>query len=163
MVNIQRIDFGDLWIQVRDGDAAGWALFQRHYSKYQYADGRKPRRFVGPGERIVLVTCDGKALFVWRKFRDDSGQTGVNCSVFRNEGDQLSSELILAAETICMLRWPGERMYTYVNTKRVRSSNPGFCFLMAGWKRCGWTKRRNLLILEKVPRENILSKSGRCF
>jgi hypothetical protein len=30
-------------------------------------------------------TGDADALFVWRKFIDDSGQQGVNCAVFRNE------------------------------------------------------------------------------
>lgn len=39
--------------------------------------------------------------------------------------------------------------YTYVNPEKVRSSNPGFCFLVAGWQRCGRT-RSGLLILERV-------------
>jgi hypothetical protein len=31
----------------------------------------------------------------------------------------------------------------------VRSTNPGFCFLVAGWRRCGRTKG-GLLILERA-------------
>ena len=139
------------WIQVRDGNPSAWVLFQRHYSKYHYKDGRNPRRFVGPGERIVLVTQDGLALFVWRKFIDASGQKGVNCSVFRNEGPVLSSRLILAAEKWAQARWPGERLYTYVNARKIKSTNPGYCFLMAGWEKCGITKTRKLIILEKLP------------
>lgn len=147
---IQRISFDtDTWIQVKDGDSSGLVLFNRHYSKYHYADGRRPTRFVGPGERIVLITAAGDALFVWRKFRDASGQTGVNCAVFRNESDMLSSGLILLAECYANNRWPGERLYTFVNARMIKSSNPGYCFKMAGWKVCGETKKRKLLILEK--------------
>ena len=45
-------------------------------------------------------------------------------------------------------RWPGARFYTYVNPRRVRSVNPGFCFKAAGWRLCGITKTRRLLVLE---------------
>lgn len=149
---IQQLPLHDgVWIQVRDGNAAAYSLFQRHYSKYHYADGRKPTRFVGPGERIVLITHDGKAMFVWRKFIDKSGQTGVNCAIFRNEGDLLSSMLILEAEKIAWERWPNHRLYTYVNGRKIKSVNPGFCFKKAGWRLCGETKKRNYLILEKLP------------
>jgi hypothetical protein len=48
-------------------------------------------------------------------------------------------------------RWPAERFYTYVNPRRVRSSNPGFCFIKAGWRRCGVTKTRRLIVLEATP------------
>lgn len=142
--------FQETYVQVRDGNPSAWILFQRHYSRYIYKDGRNPRRFVGPGERIVLITPDGQSLFVWRKFIDQSGQGGVNCSIFRNESDRKSSELILEAEKIAWNRWPGERLYTYVNPKKVRSSNPGCCFMKAGWRKCGTTKKRSLLILEKL-------------
>lgn len=141
----------DIWIRVRDGNLAGLLLHRRHYSKYHYKDGRNPVRFVGPGERIVLVTQDGKALFVWRKFRDASDQFGVNCAVFRNEGDVLSSSLISEAERIAWERWPGERLYTYVNPRKIRSTNPGYCFIKAGWRKCGITQARKLLIFEKLP------------
>lgn len=140
------------WIPVKDGDPRALALFVRHYSAltYQRVGGRRNRLFVGPGEKIVLLTplCD--ALFVWRKFKDESGQRGVNCAAFRNESPYLSSELILEAEEWAWERWPGERLYTYVNAKKVRSSNPGCCFKKAGWRLCGVTRSRGLLILEKV-------------
>jgi hypothetical protein len=61
-------------------------LYDRHYSKYHYADGRRPKLFVGPGEKMVLLTTDHLALFAWRKFRSMDGQQGVNCAIFRNEG-----------------------------------------------------------------------------
>lgn len=138
------------WRESRDGNPVGLSIYRRHYSRYVYRDGRDPALFVGPGEKTVLLSHDDDALFVWRKFIDGSGQQGINCAVFRNESRHLSSELILDAEWWASSRWPGERMYTYVNAARVRSSNPGYCFKRAGWVVCGTTKG-GLLILEKVP------------
>jgi hypothetical protein len=66
-------------------------------------------------------------------------QEGVNCALFRNEGPHTSSDLIRQADAIADFAWPGERHYTYVNPSAVRSTNPGFCFLRAGWRRCGTT------------------------
>jgi hypothetical protein len=139
------------WQPVSGCDA--WALLQyeRHYSCYRYRDGRLRRRFVGPGEYIALVTPDRSALFVWRKFRSMDAQDGVNCAVFRNEGSELSSRLILAAESWAWQRWPHARLYTYINPKVVRSPNPGYCFKCAGWRQCGLTKKRKLVVLEKNP------------
>lgn len=142
--------FSGYWYAIADGDPRGRALYQRHYSARHYRDGRKPALFVGPGEKMVLLTTDGRALFVWRKFIDASGQTGVNCAVFRNESDVLSSTLILEAEQLAWVRWPGERLYTYVNPRAVKSANPGYCYKRAGWRTCGMTKG-GLVILEKLP------------
>lgn len=145
--------FFDLWtwVPILDGDDEARRFFDRHYSRKKYADGREPKLFVGPGEKLVLTTPCRRALFVWRKFISGDGQQGVNCAIFRNEGAGLSSELIEEADAIADHRWPGERHYTYVNPRAVASSNPGYCFLKAGWKRCGITKWNRLLILERLP------------
>lgn len=137
-----------VWWLTKDGDRDCLALYNRHYSRQRYADGRVPTLFIGPGEKVVLRTADGLACFAWRKFKDDSGQTGINCAVFRNETTHRSSELIRQADAIADCLWPHSRHYTYVNAKKVRSTNPGFCFIAAGWRRCGVTKS-GLLILER--------------
>lgn len=150
----KRLDFGDIWQPIRDGTPFARALYERHYSCHVYKDGRRPKKFVGPGEYIALTTADEKCLFVWRKFIDASGQTGVNCAVFRVEGErkEKASEMILAAEQIARKRWPDERFYTYVDEKKIRRKrDPGRCFRRAGWKPCGRTKVNKLLILEKLP------------
>ena len=136
----------DTWVEVRDGDPYGRDLFSRHYSKYHYKDGRKPKLFVGPGEKLVLMTVCGRALFVWRKFI--SSEKGVSCSIFRNESGRKSSELIIRAVAIAHERWPGERLFTYVNPRKIKSVNPGYCFKMAGFRFCGVTKKNKLHILE---------------
>jgi hypothetical protein len=141
-----------VWVQARDADPDARRLYHRHYSRRVYADGRNPKKFVGPGEHIVLLTPECDAVFVWRKFLDDAQpkQLGVNCAIFRNEGPTLASRLILAAELFAHERWPGERLYTYVNADKVRHKrDPGRCFLRAGWRYCGKTKG-GLVILEKL-------------
>jgi hypothetical protein len=137
-----------LWLHVKDGDDRARGLFSRHYSRRHYVDGRKPACFVGPGQKMVLLIDTCEALFVWRKFIDASGQKGINCAVFRNESTYLSSSLILLAEDEAWRRWPGERLYTYVNPRKIISTNPGYCFQKAGWRKCGISKG-GLVILEK--------------
>jgi hypothetical protein len=147
------------WLTTKDGDPRVAAIYRRHYSCYKYADGRRNQKsyrnrnqVIGPGQKMVLITPDCKAIFGWRKFIDDSGQIGINCAFFRNEGalnGMLSSEMILAAERLAWARWPGERLYTYVNTRAVNGD--GACFKHAGWKKCGRSKKRDYLILEKHP------------
>ena len=137
------------WLAIKDGDDEARRFFDRHYSRKAYADGRKPKLFVGPGEKLVLVTPCRRALFAWRKFISGDSQQGVNCAIFRNEGAGLSSWLIEEADAIADVRWPGERHYTYVNPRKVASRNPGYCFMQAGWRKCGETKWNRLLILER--------------
>lgn len=144
------------WRFTKDGDARAFELFTRHYSFYHYREpghrvGRNRYLMAGPGYKVVLVDADYTALFIWRKFKDKSGQAGVNCAVFRNESKVLSSDLIVEACGIAWQRWPGERLYTYVNPRKIQSRNPGYCFKAAGWNRCGETKKRKLTILERLP------------
>ncbi len=138
------------WTEVRDGNLTAFALYRRHYS-CRPSRTDHDSRIGGPGEKMVLLTPDARALFVWRKFFSSDKQAGINCAVFRNEGPGRSSDLILAAMELASKRWPGERMYTYVNPRKVLSANPGYCFLRAGWRKCGITKTRRLLVLEALP------------
>ena len=139
-----------VWWLTKDGDLDCLELYERHYSAYRYADGRRRRQFVGPGEKVVLRTERADAMFVWRNFIDDSGQDGINCAVFRNEGTHRSSYLIRQADAIADCLWPHRRHYTYVRPQALRSTNPGFCFIAAGWRRCGVTPK-GLIVLERLP------------
>ena len=139
-----------LWYLTKDGDRTLLALYERHYSCYRYADGRRRKLFVGPGQKVVLRTDAGDAGFVWRVFIDDSGQEGVNCAFFRNESPHLSSELIRQADAIADRIWPDCRHYTFVNAEKTRRKrDPGRCFIRAGWRRCGLT-RGGLIVLERI-------------
>jgi len=153
MRHIQPFLFGSGWIEVKDGNDTARAIFDQHYSRYHYRDGRKPLLFVGPGEKLVLMTADADALCVWRKFISNDDQEGVNCAVFRREGGHVASDLLRQAMGAAWRRWPGERLYTYVDPVAVkptmRASRPtwGHCFYQAGWTFAGLTKKR-LHILE---------------
>jgi hypothetical protein len=133
-------------------------MYERHYSAYRYADGRVRKLFAGPGEKVVLRTLDGTAFFVWRKFIDDcvdprtgDRQDGINCAAFRNESGVRSSDLIRQADAIADCLWPDSRHYTYVDPKGIKSRNPGFCFIAAGWQRCGYRTKSGLVVLERTP------------
>ena len=138
------------WYLTSDGDEYCLELYERHYSCKTYADGRKRKLFVGPGEKLVLRTWEADAMFVWRNFVDDSGQQGINCAVFRNESQAQSSKLIQEADAIADAVWPDQRHYTYVNAQKIKSVNPGYCFKKAGWEVCGETTVNKLIIMERV-------------
>lgn len=62
--------------------------------------------------------------------------------IFRNLGAGLSSDLIRSATEATYVAWlsrygelPVERLRTEVDIRAVRSANPGYCYLMAGWVR----------------------------
>lgn len=122
-------------------------LADRHYSRRTVG----ARQFAYSGRKLVLRNAEGSVLWVWMypdpAMRMD-GQTGYNCAIFRNESSRLSSEIILEAEQHAIQKWGLDRMYTYVDPKRVRSSNPGYCYLMAGWHHHGYSKTGKRLLVK---------------
>ena len=159
------LSFDDaLWVITRDGDANVKRIFDRHYSRRHYRDGRNPALFVGPGEKLVLLSVDARAIWIWRRFRsaDRRFGYGVNAAAFRNErcpGSPLSSTLVRAAEGLAWARWPGERLYTYVNPAAIRSRNPGACFRHAGWVVERHT-RKGLVVLAQYPKSDKNSRKS---
>lgn len=141
------------WRLTKDGDRHCLEISRRHYSARRYLIERQPL-FVGPGRKMVLLSNAAKALWVWREFKDDCQppQSGINCAVFRNEGEPgvTSSQLIVEASEAAWLLWGRKRLYTLVNAARIRSTNPGYCFQMAGWHKCGRSKNGKV-ILEMIP------------
>lgn len=133
-------------------DPRAIALYLRHYSARRYRDGRPRRQFCPPGEKMVLLTRDCDAVFVWHHpvVARRSGEVGVCCTLFRNEGAIRSSDLIREACDLAWRRWPGQRLFTDVADQKIRSVNPGACFKFAGWRRCGRNASGQLTILERV-------------
>lgn len=138
------------WLPALDGDPRALALYQRHYS----CRNHKPlnRQFMPPGEKMVLLTVGCDALFGWLKNRVEryDKQEGVVCTVFRNESSHRSSDLITEAMEIAWEKWPGERLFTYVDASKVQSVNPGYCFKKAGWHKEGVSKG-GLVLLAALP------------
>lgn len=137
------------WLISHDMNPIAQKLADRHYSRKTPG---ATTGFCGPGEKLVLLSSDGQALFVWIRsdpeLRADHID-GVNCSIFRNEGPILSSKLILEAEKFARERWPGLKLFTYVSKAKVKSGNPGWCFMKAGWKLVGENKTGKLRLFEK--------------
>ena len=132
------------WFGVKDGDPRAVALYRRHYSCRNPKVDYVRWGFSGKGESMVLLTLDCRALWCWRRVETE----GIYCSVFRNEGDILSSELVKEADLLAWERWGDDtRHYTHVNPREVKGD--GKCFKAAGWsKRRERTQKHRLVILE---------------
>lgn len=108
-------------------------LADRHYSRQKIGSPQ----FVAPGRNLVLRDTAGLVVFVWLwqlpEYRDDQ-EVGFCCSMFRNESPRLSSEVILEAEALAVQKWGENRAFTYIDPSKIRSSNPGCCFKLAGWQ-----------------------------
>lgn len=139
------------WYETHKADRQALALYLRHYSAAKnrgkthtpdYTWG-----FTPPGDVMVLLTANADALFVWsiERFRGD-GQEGINCNVFRNESQVLSSLLIREAVAAAWARWHWRRLFTFVDSGQIRSTNPGYCFLKAGWRPCGYSDSGKIIL-----------------
>ena len=146
---------GARWYAVDRADPRLYGLYRRHYSAKKNAPWRRPgnTNSVGPGEPMALLTVAGDAAFIWLRNTTErfDRQEGVCCTLFRNESPYLSSELILEAEQLAWARWPGARLFTYVDPAEVASPNPGYCFKCAGWRRCGASQTGKLLFEKPSP------------
>ena len=131
--------FHHTWLPIKDGDPRAFALFRRHYSSRKQGSLRHPfdRRFIGPGQKLVLLSPESTDLFAWR-YGIESHQTqprGVCCTIFRRErtDNWKASAMIEQACELAQARWPNINLYTYVDPKMVQSTNPGYCFKVAGF------------------------------
>lgn len=125
-----------MWERRTRLDGAVNALADRHYSRRSPGSGQ-----VGPpGRKIVLITPCERALWLSHWPLPEYTLDGIDawrCSIFRNEGAGLSSELIREAMTITERLWvdrPAEGWLTWVDTRKVDSQHPGYCFKLAGWR-----------------------------
>lgn len=100
---------------------------------------------LGPGEKLALILPDAGAGAAFRRCFMQ-GKKRVYLAFFRNESEHLSSDLIRAACLLAKRRWR-ESIITYVDPNAVKSSNPGWCFQQAGFRKTGRT-RRSLVQLE---------------
>lgn len=79
---------------------------------------------------------------------------GWTCTIFRNESDVLSSEMVLDAELAVQEEGYDcgpDGFLTYVWDRKVQSANPGYCFKRAGWRRVGKSADGKKTLLQKIP------------
>jgi len=149
-----------------------FAKYGPHYSR------RSPgsKSFTGCGREVVLVTEDGCAVWACVYQRTPSrvgsggsrGRAGVADAaprflwrnmLFRNLGPCLSSDLIASALEATYEHWlarygglPPERLRTEIGVREVRSSNPGYCYIQAGWEHAEWRRGKRYLYAPAIAR-----------
>jgi hypothetical protein len=135
------------------------AQAKRHYT----CQSSTSDQFVPPGRCLVLraVTATGQATWVtsWpmAEYVKHGWPGAWVCSLFRNEGAGLSSELIREAVAATRAHWPDAPvlgMVTMVDATKTRHKrDPGRCFRRAGFRVVGSTKAQGLIVLQLLPAE----------
>lgn len=128
-------------------------IADRHYNR----QAAGAAQFVPPGRCLVLLS-DSPALWVtsWplAEYVQHRWAGAWVCSCFRNEGVELSSELIRSAVAATRWRWPDVPelgMITFVDPAQIRpTQRPGWCFRKAGFVHVGFTKA-GLWALQLLP------------
>lgn len=139
-----------IWHKSNRGDKRALPLADRHYNR------QKPGspQFVPPGRCTVFLTKPADALWVtswpFAKYTKHAWAGNWVNSLFRNESQHLSSKLIRKA--LAATRWhyhhtdswkkhpEPDGLITFVDNSEVKSTNPGFCYLKAGFRRDGFTE-----------------------
>lgn len=137
-----------IWEASHRADKRALPLADRHYNRQKIGSPQ----FVPPGRCLVFITPDQKALWVtsWpfaQYVKHAWAGAWVN-SMFRNEGEYLSSELIRAAIYMTRQTWtpPELGIITFVDPKHVKPTRVrgekiyGFCYKKAGFRHVGFTK-----------------------
>jgi hypothetical protein len=134
---------GSPWRRSDRFDPRALPLADRHYNRRKVGSPQ----FVPPGRCLVLLTADRSALWVtsWpfaEYVRHAWPGAWVN-SLFRNEGDTLSSQLITAAVAHTRAEWPDvppQGVVSFVDASKTRRKrDPGRCYRRAGWSHVGFT------------------------
>jgi hypothetical protein len=141
------------WTRSNRFDPRSCLIADRHYNRRKVGSPQ----FVPPGRNVVF-RHDDDALWTtsWpfaEYVRHAWPGAWIN-SLFRNESDRLSSELIREAVAHTLAVWPDPPdlgMVTFVNAAKVRRKrDPGRCYLRAGFRNVGETKG-GLVALQLVP------------
>lgn len=145
------------WQRSWRADPVAVRIADRHYNRQSVGSDQ----FVPPGRCVVLRTETGDAVWVtsW-PFADYVKHAWAGawvCSIFRNESEHLSSELITEAVAATRGIWadpPELGMIRFVNAEKVRRKrDPGRCFRRAGFKPVGQTIDDGLLALQLLPED----------
>lgn len=128
------------WEVVSKCDPRARELADRHYSRQKVGS----RELGPPGQKILLLGKDGMAVWgshrpaPWAKLERMDGFKGHSCFLFRNEGPVLSSLLIREAVALTAMEWGKDAFVTYVAAEKIRSVNPGACYIKAKFRRVGF-------------------------
>jgi hypothetical protein len=151
------------WMRVDKFHPEACALADRHYSRGKVG----APQFLPPGQTIALLLIFGPGVFGWRRPHPDrditeaNGFYGWTCTIFRNESELLSSELILDAEQAFReCGYDASELRTYIDADKIASPNPGYCFKRAGWREIGRGKDGKIVLGKTI---NVESAQIRMF
>ena len=140
------------WHLAWRADPCAAAIADRHYSRQSVGAAQ----FVPPGRCCVLLAEDALWVTSWpfAEYVRHAWAGAWVCSIFRNEGPHLSSEIIREAIAATRARWPEVPplgLVTFVDPGKVRRKrDPGRCFLRAGFDVVGETAG-GLIALQLLP------------
>ena len=145
---------GMRWIRSHRADPQVVPLADRHYNRQKIGSPW----FAPPGRCLVLKTPELDAFWItswpFAQYVKHAWAGAWVCSAFRNEGPQLSSDLIREAVAATLAEYgeaPALGMITFVDTKKTRHKrDPGRCYRKAGFRVCGMTKG-GLVALQLLP------------
>lgn len=143
-----------IWTVSNRAAPAAVRLADRHYNR------QKPGmpQFVPPGRCVVLLSDDARAVWVtswpFAEYTKHAWAGAWVNSLFRNESEYLSSDLIVQAIAATRFYWtpPALGMITFIDASKVRSRNPGYCYKMAGFVKVGYTQG-GLIVLQMKPED----------
>ena len=141
-----------LWHKTHKGDTRCRLLADQHYTRQSPGHPMWTR----PGYNYVLYYEDGSggAVFCWWRPKWESGRKAlqrfdglyaIECTIFRNETNTQSSDLIREAcaavqtwERALDVEWP-DGLITGISSKKTEEGRsnwhpPGWCFRKAGFK-----------------------------
>lgn len=140
------------WQLSNRADPRAATIADRHYNRQHIGSPQ----FVPPGRCLVLLTEAALWVTSWpfaEYVKHAWAGAWVN-SLFRNEGTDLSSELIRQAVAVTRWQWPNTPelgMITFIDTAKVRRKRDwGRCYRRAGFQHVGYTKG-GLFALQLLP------------
>ena len=138
-------------------DRKALPLANRHYNR------QKPDspQFCPPGKIVALLSVEHPVSALWvSNYQDHVSHRWPGAwtnSLFRNEGENLSSELIRDALAVTRFYWrevPELGLITFIDSEKVKKKrDPGYCYLRAGFKYIGFTKINRLHVLQIKPED----------
>ena len=145
------------WRLSHRGEPAALKIADKHYSR------QKPGtpQFVKPGRCIVFMANDHSALWVtswpYAQYVKHEWAGAWENSLFHRITDSpyLARDLIEQAVAVTRFLYgppPELGIITIIDPRKVRSTNPGYCYQKAGWKRIGTTKA-GLPVFGQTPDE----------